>query len=116
MLLNRSGPEAINLFSCSTQLSTKFILLINVKMPTIVGILAFISMVNITSKKLLCQYVIFYEQSKFRAQLSSQSTKSFLTLGPVVYGKSFLYCKPLNICGNNFWRILILAVSQINVL
>ena len=30
-----TGPEAINFFSCSTQLSMKFILLINVKMPTI---------------------------------------------------------------------------------
>ena len=29
------GHEVIKLFSCSTQLSTKFILLINVKMPTI---------------------------------------------------------------------------------
>ena len=38
-----SGPEVIELFSCSTQLSTKFILLINVKMPTIVGILTFMS-------------------------------------------------------------------------
>ena len=27
----RPGPEVIKLFSCSTQLSTKFILLINVK-------------------------------------------------------------------------------------
>ena len=41
-----SGPEVIKLFPCSTQLSTKCILLINVKMPTIVGILAFISMIN----------------------------------------------------------------------
>ena len=32
--LGRSGPEVIKLFSCSTQLSTKFFLLINVKMPT----------------------------------------------------------------------------------
>ena len=37
----RSGPEVIKLFSYSTQLSTKFILLINVKMPTIVDILTF---------------------------------------------------------------------------
>ena len=37
----RSGPEVIKLFSCSTQLSMKFFLLINVKMPTIVGILTF---------------------------------------------------------------------------
>ena len=37
----RPGPEVINLFSCSTQLTTTFILLINVKMPTIVGILTY---------------------------------------------------------------------------
>ena len=37
------GPKVIKLCSCSTQLSTKFILLINVKMPTIVGILTFIT-------------------------------------------------------------------------
>ena len=40
------GPEVIKLFSFSTQLSMKFILLINVKMPTIVGILTFISRIN----------------------------------------------------------------------
>ena len=40
---NRSGPEVIKLFSCSTQLSMEFFLLINVKMPTIVGILTFMS-------------------------------------------------------------------------
>ena len=31
------GPE-VKVFSCSTQLSMKFFLLINVKMPTVVGI------------------------------------------------------------------------------
>ena len=40
------GPEGIKLFSCSAQLRLKFILLINVKMPTIVGILTFISRIN----------------------------------------------------------------------
>ena len=40
------GPEVIKLFSCSTQLRSKFILLINVKMPTINGILTFISRIN----------------------------------------------------------------------
>ena len=35
----RPGPEVIKLFSCSTQLSINFFQLINVKMPTIVGIL-----------------------------------------------------------------------------
>ena len=41
MQLDRSGPEAIKLFSSSTQLSTKFILIINVKLPTSFGILTF---------------------------------------------------------------------------
>ena len=42
----QSGPEVIKLFSCSAQVSMKFFLLINVKMPTIVGILTFISRKN----------------------------------------------------------------------
>ena len=69
-------PGSKKPFSYSTQLSTKFILLINVKMPTIVGISTFISMINTTSERLkainffICQYVSFYEQFKFRAQLS----------------------------------------------
>ena len=41
--IDSSGPEVIKLFSCSTQPSMKFFLLINVKMPTIVGILTFMS-------------------------------------------------------------------------
>ena len=41
-----SGPEVIKLFSCSTQLSMKFSLLISMKMPTIVGIFIFISREN----------------------------------------------------------------------
>ena len=40
---DETGPEFIKLFSCLTQLSTIFSLLINVKMPTIVGILIFMS-------------------------------------------------------------------------
>ena len=39
----RCGPEVIKLFSCSTELSKKFFLLISVKMPTIIGILTFMS-------------------------------------------------------------------------
>ena len=71
-----SGPKVIKLFSCSTQLSTKFIKLINVKMPTIVSILTFISMINTSSesfkarKVLIFQHFSFYEQLKFHAQLS----------------------------------------------
>ena len=48
----KPGPEVIKRFLCSTQLSTKFILLINVKVSTIVGVLTFISMINITSESL----------------------------------------------------------------
>ena len=64
----RIGLEVIKLFSCSTQLSTKFILLINVKMPLNNGILTFISMIDSTSETLkarkffICQYFSFYEQ------------------------------------------------------
>ena len=41
-----TGPEVIKLFSYSTQLSMKFFLLINVKMPIIVGILTFMGRNN----------------------------------------------------------------------
>ena len=41
--ISEPGPEGIKLFSCSTQLSMKVFLLKNVKMPTIVGILTFMS-------------------------------------------------------------------------
>ena len=43
---NSPGPEVIKLFSCSTQLSMKFFLLITVKMPTVVGILTFMGRKN----------------------------------------------------------------------
>ena len=55
------GPGVIKLFSYSTQLSTKFILLMNVKMPTIGGILTFISMINTTSERLkdfICRFCL----------------------------------------------------------
>ena len=70
------GPEVIKLFSCSTQLSTKFILLINVKMPTNCWHLTFISMINTASERLIasyffiCRYFSFYELLKFCAQFS----------------------------------------------
>ena len=34
-------PEVIKIFSCSAQLSTKFLPHINIKMPTIVGIVTY---------------------------------------------------------------------------
>ena len=83
----KPGPEVIKLFSCSTQLSTKFILLINVKMTTIVGISTFISILN-TSEHLKARKVFifmhfkFYTHLKFHAQLSWHE-KCFITSGPV---------------------------------
>ena len=38
--------QVIKLFSCSAELRLKFILVINVKMPTVVGILTFMSRIN----------------------------------------------------------------------
>ena len=84
----KQSLEVIKLNSCSTQLSRKLILLINVKMPTIVGILTIISMINTTSERLearnffICRYFSFYEQLKFHAQLSWAWKKSFITLRP----------------------------------
>ena len=74
--MKSTGPKVIKLLPCSTQLSTKIFLLINVKMPTIVGILTFISMINTTSEGyrarnfFICRHFSFYEELKFRAQLS----------------------------------------------
>ena len=54
----------------------KLILLINVKMPTIAGILTFISRINTTSESLKAktiftfQHFSFYMQMKFNAQMS----------------------------------------------
>ena len=84
------GPEVIKLFSCSTQLSTNFILLINVKMPTIVGILTFISMINTTSVRLTAiknslfvAILVFMSSWKFML-IWVQHGKSFITSGPVL--------------------------------
>ena len=71
-----SASEVINCFPCSTQLSMKLILLIKVKMPTIVGILTFISRINTTLESdkarniVIFQHFTCYEQFKFHAQLS----------------------------------------------
>ena len=75
--LAETRPNGYKKNSCTTQLSKKFILLINVKMPTIVSIFTFISMINLTSERLkernvfICRYCSFYELLlKFGAQLS----------------------------------------------
>ena len=68
----RPGPEVIKHFSCSTQLSMKFVLLINAK---IVGILTFMSgknsILGLPEPKKAESLDIFYtyEHLKFHAQL-----------------------------------------------
>ena len=47
-------------FSCSTQLSLKLIMLIKVKMPTIVGILTFICMINTTIESMKTRKVFVF--------------------------------------------------------
>ena len=62
LIITRSSPRprGYKAFSCSTHLSTKCILLINVKVPTIVGILTFISIINTTSENFfICRYMYF---------------------------------------------------------
>ena len=44
------GPEVIKLFKCSTERSMIFIMLLNVKMPTIVDILTFTSIIKLYHK------------------------------------------------------------------
>ena len=62
-------------------------MLINVKMPTIVGFLTFMSMIYTTSERLkarnffISRYFNFYEQLKFRLSLVEHE-KSFVTSGP----------------------------------
>ena len=76
LMARNPGHEDIKLFLCSTQLSMKFILLINVKMPTIVRILIFISRINTSYESLkarntcLFQRFTFSEQLKFHPQFS----------------------------------------------
>ena len=66
------------------------VLLIRFKMPTIVGILTFISTINTTSERLkawnfcICLHFSFYEQLTFHAQLSL-AWKMFHNLRPRSY-------------------------------
>ena len=81
-----SGPKVLKKNLCLTQLSIKFFLLINIKMPTIVGISTFMSR-KIALKAYLSPKTIWiswyfytYQHLKFHAQLSWAS-KCFNNLG-----------------------------------
>ena len=70
-----SGPKVIKLLFIYNSAEHE-IYPANVKMPTTVGILTFISMINTPSERLkarnffICQYFTVYKQLKFPAQLS----------------------------------------------
>ena len=80
------GPEVIKLFLCSTQLSLKFILLINVKMPTIVGILTFMSRINYQFLRLEPEFFNYFDYFSVYEQLKFHAQPSFITSGPVRTG------------------------------
>ena len=62
------GPEVI-FFLCYTQLSMRFIMLINVKMPTIVGILIFMSMIITTYEQLKARNAFIFKHFSFYEHL-----------------------------------------------
>ena len=72
----------------------KFIMIINVKMATIVGILTFISMINKTSENLKARKIIIFQHLSFYKQLSLVEHEiSFITLRPgMVHAYLLSYC------------------------
>ena len=77
--------EVLILFSCSTQLSMKYFLIINVEMPTFVGILTFMreknSILGLSEPKKAKFpdiYTCTYVHLKFHAKLSSLTQLSIL--------------------------------------
>ena len=60
LIFGSPGLEVIKCFSSSTQLSMKFILLINVKMPTTVGILTFISGINTRAERFKARTIFIF--------------------------------------------------------
>ena len=108
----RSGLEVIQPFSCSTLLSMKFILLINVKMPTFVGILTFMSWINTASESFKTRYIIIFQHFSFNKQWIfhdqlSLACKTFITLRPEIRMSAYknsitrylgTYCKQVFVC------------------
>ena len=62
-----TGPEVIKLFSYATQISMKFIILINVKMPK--SVLTFMSRIHTTHVSYKAKIVSFLQKSSFHEPL-----------------------------------------------
>ena len=84
VILIKHGVEIIKLFSHSAQMIMKFILLINVKMPAIVGILVFISLINTTSESFKARKIFITQQFSWNSW-SVEYEKSFKTSGLVFH-------------------------------
>ena len=95
-------PRLLKFFTWSTQVSLKFILLMNIKMPTIVGILIFICRIDfmLSSDKqeesLNCLYFNVNEQSKFYCQLNWEWKKLYKL-------------------GHNFWTTLLMICWKLRI-
>ena len=103
------GSEVIKLFSCSTQLILKFILLINVKMPTIVGVLTFMSRINYQFLSFEPEFSTILSISAFISSVnfmlsSAELEKSFITSGPGERRSSFVQ-------DNVYWWWVIAATT-----
>ena len=69
------APEVIKKMSCPIQLSMKFILLINVETPTIVGILTFISNLK-TSESFKARKIFIIHSQKLITNLRSDCSET----------------------------------------
>ena len=69
------APEIIKRISCSNQLSMKFILLINVKMPTIVGLLTFNSRIK-TSESFKARKIFIIHSQELITNLRSDCSET----------------------------------------
>ena len=90
------SPKSMKLFSCTTQLSVKFFLLINVKMPTIVGIgiLTFMSRKN----RVAFSAYLSLKKAEFLAMFKLISISNFMLIS-VEHETSFITSGPgLTIC------------------
>ena len=81
-----SGYQVIKK-TCSTQLQLKFILLVDVKIPTIVGIFTFISRLNAKIESLKATELYFFTIVLYMSNLKSVHSwvdyrKCFITSGP----------------------------------
>ena len=79
-------PRGFKTFSCSTQPSMNIFLLINIKMPTIVGILTFMrgenSILDLSEPK-KADFLCFYTYEHLKISCSTvEHEKSFLISGP----------------------------------